>query len=115
MGQEGGDITRIHHARVIGDASGQIDRSYDCHSVLDDGLAGLGDLAVAATLGRQIDDYRAQRHALHHVLSYQNRGFFSWNYGGSDHHIAFLNDFSEQLTLAAIEIFILCASISTSI
>ena len=36
-------------------------------AVLIDGLAGARQLAVAAALGRDIDDHRAGRHARHHL------------------------------------------------
>jgi hypothetical protein len=39
----------------------------------DDRLVGTRELAVAAAFGREIDDDRARRHALHHLRGDENR------------------------------------------
>src|ERR1039458_3375505 len=115
MSQERGDVAGVHHARVIRHAAGQVDRSDNGHTMLDHGLAGFGDLAVAATFGGQIEDHRTGRHSLHHVFGYKDRRFFSRNHRRGDHHIAFLHYFAQQLALTAVEVFILRTGISASV
>ena len=83
--------------------------------MLDDGLARFADLAVTATFGRQIDNYRTRRHSLHHVFGHQYRRFLSRNHSRGDHHIAFLDYLSQQLALPPVEIFILRSGISASV
>ena len=60
------DVAGVHLAGVIRHGGGQVDGSDDGHAVFDDGLAGVGQFAVAAALGRQIDDHRSGRHGVHH-------------------------------------------------
>ena len=53
---------------------GQVGRAEDRDAVFDDRFVGLGQLAVAAALGRQVDDHRAGRHAAHRVGGDRARG-----------------------------------------
>ena len=115
MSQKRGDVTGVHHARVIRHAGGHVDRSDNGHTMLDHGLAGFGDLAVAAAFRGQVENDRTRRHSLHHIFGYQDGRFFSRNHRRSDDHIAFLHHFSEQLALTAIEVFILRTGISASV
>eukprot|EP00053_Salpingoeca_punica_P012955 m.116409 g.116409 ORF g.116409 m.116409 type:complete len:1093 (-) comp16076_c1_seq1:125-3403(-) len=49
-------------------AAGHVAVAEDAHALVVVELAGLGQLAVAARLGRQINHHRAFAHAFHHVL-----------------------------------------------
>ena len=77
------------------------------HAVRDDDLVGLGQLAVAAALGRQIDDHRSGRHALHHLPGDQHRRALAGNRRGGDDDVAAGDDFGHHLALAAVERLVL--------
>ena len=89
-------------------------------------FAGLRELAVAAALGRQIDDHRAGRHAFHHLRGDQHRRLLAGNHRRRNHHVALRDDSAQQFALPAVESFVLrlarirahpahpCASIGSS-
>jgi hypothetical protein len=60
-------VGAVQLARHVGHAAGQVGVADDRHAGVLDRLAGLGQLAVAAGLGREIDDHRAGLHRLDHV------------------------------------------------
>ena len=74
---------------------------------MDGRFVGPSHLAVAAALGRQIDDNRTGLHRVHHLRGDQNRRPLARDQCGGDHHIAVRDDFDHHFTLTAIEGFIL--------
>ena len=61
------DVARVHLARVDRDRGGEPDGADDGHVVLHDFLPGVGERAVAAHVGGEIDDHRAWLHLRHRV------------------------------------------------
>ena len=64
--QKCGDVLAVHLAGVIRDRGRQVGRAQDRDAVNVDGFVGLGQLAVAASLGGQVHNYRASSHAVDH-------------------------------------------------
>ena len=64
--EELGDVPGVELARVQRHRRGRVREPEDVHAVADRGLARLGQLAVAAGLGGQVDDHRAGAHRLDH-------------------------------------------------
>jgi hypothetical protein len=60
-------VVRVQRRRLLGQAAGQVGVADDGHAVAHHRLAGHGELAVAALLGRHVDDHAAGLHALHHL------------------------------------------------
>ena len=58
--------------------------------MLHHGFAGLGQLAVAALLGRHVDNHAAGLHALHHLCSDQLGCRFAGNQRGGDDDVDLL-------------------------
>ena len=54
------DVLRVELRGVLGHLRRQVQRASDRDAVLDDGLAGLGQLAVAAGLAGEVDDHRCR-------------------------------------------------------
>ena len=74
------------------------------HAVDVDDLAGLRVLAVAALLGREIDDDRAGLHQLDHVLEPQLRRRLARDQRGRDDDVDFLRLRAEQRVLGVEEL-----------
>src|SRR4029077_2984716 len=107
--EEGGEVARVHLTRVIGHGAGEIEPADDGDAVDVDFFSGLGDFAIAAALGSEVDDYRTGGHARDHFLGDQHgRGLAGDDRGGDD-HVAFGDDFAEQFALATVKIFALRA------
>jgi hypothetical protein len=71
---------------MVGHGAGQIERPQDNHAVSGDFLIGLGQRAIAATLGSQIDDQGAGAHAPDHVFGDEDRRATACRQGcGNDH------------------------------
>ena len=71
--EERRDVLRVHLARVIRHERRRIGRPQDGDAAVHDDLVRPRQLAVAAALGRQIDDDRARRHRFHHLGRQQDR------------------------------------------
>ena len=76
----------------------------DLDAVLDDDLARLGQLAVAAGLRRQIDDHRAGLHALDHLLGEQLRRRPARDQRGGDDDVLLLQVLGNDFGLLALEL-----------
>src|SRR3989442_10009366 len=107
MQQEGAHVARVHLAGVIRNGAGQIEPSDDGHSMLNDDLSRTSELAIAAALAGQIDDHRPRRHARDHFLGHQNWRLLSGNDRGSDYHVAFRYNLSQEFALALVKCLIL--------
>jgi hypothetical protein len=57
VSQKGRDVLRVHLARVIGNERRRIRGSKDGDTAVHDDLVRSGQLAIAAALGRQINDH----------------------------------------------------------
>ena len=62
--EHGRQVAGVHLAGVQRHPRGQVERADDGHALAHDRLARLGQLAVAAGLGGQVDDHRARPHGL---------------------------------------------------
>src|SRR5260221_14173926 len=87
---------RVHLTRVIGHGAGEIEPADDSDTVDADFFSGLGELAIAAALGSEVDNYGARRHAGDHFLGDQHGRGFARDDGGGDDHIAFRDHPSEH-------------------
>ena len=79
------DVVRVQQAGVERHLARQVERAVDRHAVALDHLARLGQLAVAAGLGREVDDHRARPHRAHHLRGDQLRRRPAGHGGGRDH------------------------------
>eukprot|EP01022_Parablepharisma_sp_SALTPOND_P035049 TRINITY_DN939_c0_g4_i4.p1 TRINITY_DN939_c0_g4~~TRINITY_DN939_c0_g4_i4.p1 ORF type:complete len:1248 (+),score=348.87 TRINITY_DN939_c0_g4_i4:2480-6223(+) len=70
------------------------------HAVLDDGLAGLGQGAVAALVDRHVQDHRAGLHGLDGVFADQDRCLAARDQGGGDDDVGLFGALVYQLGLA---------------
>ena len=68
--------------------------------------SGLGQFAVAAPLGRQIDDHRARRHLGDHLGRDQDRRLLAGHGRGGDDDVALGDHAGHQLALAAVELLV---------
>ena len=75
----------------------QVARADDFDAVLDDRLAGLRQLAVAAGLGGEVDDHRARLHAAHRVGGDQERRRAARDRGGGDDDVLFVRVLGERV------------------
>ena len=79
-----GQIGAVQLTRGRRQAARQIDVTDDRHAAMLDHLSRPSQRAVAAVLGREIDDHRAGTHAVHHVLGDQHRRRLSGDQRGGD-------------------------------
>ena len=79
--------------------AGQVERTGDGDPTVPDGLAGHGQLAVAAGLGRQVHDHRAGLHALDHAPADDFRRRAAGHGGGAHHHVDALQVLGQALLL----------------
>src|SRR5436309_15342363 len=105
MTQERSDVAGIHLAGMKRDGRRNIERPDDADPALHDRLARLSKLAVAATLGSDIYDDRAWRHAGYHLSRNQDRGFLSGHGRSGNQNVLLAHNFGQDLALLAIEIF----------
>ena len=76
-------------------------------------LVGPGQLAVAAALGREVDDHRARRHGLDHLGREQGRGALDRVSARSVMTTSLAgDDLQHHLALAAIEGLVLCLGVA---
>ena len=73
--------------------------------MLDDGLARLGQLAVAALFASHVDDDAARLHALHHLGGNQLGSRFARDQRGGDDDVAFLGLLGVHLALRGLKSF----------
>src|SRR5262249_50091214 len=71
--EEGEKILGVEARCRGGDAAGNVEVADDLHAARVHDLAGLGNLAIAAALDREIDDHRSRPHGSDHVLGNQPR------------------------------------------
>ena len=73
----------------------------------DHGFAGPRQFAVAAALGREIDDHRAGRHARRPFRAVTSIGRFpAGDGGGGDHDVLLAQHAAQQLALPAVELLV---------
>src|SRR5580692_11401154 len=113
--QERGEIAGVHLAGVVGDAGGQVDGADDGYAISLHRFSGACEFAVAAALGREVDDDRTGRHAFHHVGGDEHGRLFSGDDRGGDDHVAFRDHAGQQFALAGVEIFVLRGAVATGI
>src|SRR6267142_5533267 len=65
-------------------------------------LAGLRELAIAATLDREIDDHRARPHRGHHLLGDKPRRRPAWNERGGDDDVLLLDVLGNERSLLGL-------------
>ncbi len=75
----------------------------------------LRQLAVAAALGRKIDDDRSRRHAVDHLFGHQYRRFLPGNDSRRDDNVALRDDLAQQFALPLIKRFVLRLSVAAGI
>src|SRR5215813_9022022 len=64
--EESEKVFGVEPGRIDSNFSGEIERPGNRHALVCHHLVGLGELAIAAPFGGEIDNYRARFHALHH-------------------------------------------------
>src|SRR5215218_967386 len=96
------DVLRVELRRVVGHRGREVLDADDLHVVADHGLGGLGELAVAAGLGSEVDDHGAGGHPLHGVLDDQQRRAASGDGGRRDDDVHLGDDVGERLALALL-------------
>src|SRR5262245_26914905 len=64
--EEGEQVFGVEARCIDGNLSGEIERSGDRHALVRYDLVGLGELAIAAPFGGEVDNHRARLHAFHH-------------------------------------------------
>src|SRR5437868_5559012 len=85
-------VARIQRRRVRRHPRRQVGLAHDGHAVLDDGLVGFGQGAVAAHAARplargDVHDHRARLHRLDHVFGDQGRRRAPRDQRGADHDV----------------------------
>src|ERR1700683_5502436 len=100
---------------MVRHAPGDVDPADDADAVLDHHFTRLGEFAVSAALGSQINYHGARRHARHHFPGDEHWRLLARNHGGGDHHITFRYHASEKFALAAVKVFSLRPGIPAGI
>ena len=113
MLHQGLDVLAQHLGRAGGHGGRQVGVTDDQHAVLHDFLAGLGQLAVPARLGGEVDDDRAGAHGLDHLLGDQAWRRTPWDQGGGDDRIGLSDARRDQLRLAALVVVAHLARVAT--
>jgi len=85
------DVAAEHLAGVVRHRRRQIQRCHDGHVVDDDCFAGLGELAITARFGGDIDDHGPRAHRAHHRLGDQSRRGLARDLRRRDHEIDILD------------------------
>src|ERR1700693_4246560 len=75
----------------------------------------MGQFAISAALGGQIDNYRSGRHFLDHLAGDQGWRLFPWNHRGGNDYIAFRDYLAEQFALLSIEVLILGSPVTSGV
>src|SRR5688500_4190268 len=81
-----------------------IDERIDGHAVLDHGLAGARQLAIAALLPREVHDDRPRPHRTHRVARDEHGRALSGDERGRDDDVRLTSAPSDQLELAAVRL-----------
>ncbi len=84
VAQEVREVRPVELARERRQAAREIDVPDDRHPATDDDLAGAGEGAVAAVLGREVHDDRPRTHRGHHLLRDERRRGLSGDEGRRD-------------------------------
>ncbi len=79
--------------------AGEIDGANNRDSMFHDGFVRPRQLTVATALGGKVDNHGAGRHCGDHLFGDQHRRLLAGNDRSRDHHIAFRDDFAQQLAL----------------
>ncbi len=98
-GEQLGDVAGVEAARVVRHGGRRIAVADDRDVLVHDGLAGHGQLAVAARLGGQVDDHRAGPHRGDHVGGDELRRGAARHERGRDDDVAAGDVLGEQLAL----------------
>src|SRR5260370_37514618 len=85
--------------------AGEIEPTDDGDAVDADFFSALGEFAIAAAFGGEIDDYRTGSHAGDHFLGDENGSGFAGDDGGRDDGVTFGSNFAEEYALGAVGIF----------
>ena len=81
----------------------------------DDGLFALGQFAVAAAFGGQIDDHRSGRHAFDGIRRDEHRRRLPGMAAVVMHDVARAPRFGHQLALASVELFVLRLGVAAGV
>src|SRR5260370_2290317 len=100
---------------MIRHLAGDIDPADDGDTVLDHGLAGARQFAVASTLGGEIKDHGARRHSFYHLSGHQYRGFLARYDSRGYNHIVLRDCATEKFTLPCVKALILRGTVSAFI
>src|SRR3954470_13147784 len=93
------DVARVEHRRVLGHHRRDVEQPDDGDVVAHDDLPGLGELAVAAGLGREVDDHAAGAHALDGLGEHESRRGAARHRRGGDDDVELLDRVGERLLL----------------
>ena len=97
--EEGEQVLGVEARGVDRDLSREVELAGDLHAVGLDDPAGLGELAVAAALGGEVDDHGAGLHARHHVARDEAGRRPPWDERGGDDDVLVLDVAGDQLGL----------------
>jgi hypothetical protein len=100
---EAEQVGRVERRGLPGQAADQVGVADEGDAVLHHGLAGLGQLAVAALLGGHVDDDAARLHALHHLGGDQPGRRLAGDQGGGDDDVHFPGLLGVHLALGLLE------------
>src|SRR5690606_10025778 len=92
-------VAGVHFAGMDRAAAGEVERSGDGDAADIKRLARAGRFAVAATLGREVDDHAARLHARHHVRTDDLRCRPTWHRRSGHDHVDSLEMLAEATLL----------------
>ena len=95
------DVLRVHLAGMDRHGAGQVELAHDLDAIVLDGLAGSGQLDIAAGLRGEIDDDRPRSHALDRLLRDQARRRAARNRRRGDDDVGLGGMVGEDLLLLA--------------
>ena len=110
--EEVGHVAGVEEAGVRRHRRGRVGEPAHEDAVVVDVLARLRQLAVAARVGRHVDDDRALRHPLHHGGSHKQGRLAPGHGGRRDHHVGRSHLVSNELALLGEELLGLLAGIA---
>ena len=102
--QELGDVARVEEARVQGHRAREVLHPDDRDAAFVEVLSWAAELAVAARLGRKVDDDAAQGHLVHHLPGDEHRCLAPGDRRGRDDDVGGGDLLADELTLAAQEV-----------
>src|ERR1039457_5677398 len=96
------DILRVHLAGVIRNGRRQVQRAQDADATLFHHLAGLGQLAIASALRRDVHDQRTRRHMAYHIARDQDGRLLSGYRGSGDDDMLITRDMVSHMAPGSI-------------